>query len=158
MQSLWSNILANEASNPGKFSKRTIDCLATISKSEANLFTQLCQFCFYIDNKLEIVIDNYESNIYKEWGITSESLTHFDSIGLITFTSNIRVTNVPETNSLLISYFNKPSLQLKELSAWKINFTQTGRELAPICGAQPNEEFYDYIVKLWIEKNIIVNN
>jgi len=42
MQSLWSNMLAGQANKPGSFSKRTIEIVATLDKSDAALFTRAC--------------------------------------------------------------------------------------------------------------------
>ena len=39
MQSLWSRLLAGEATSPGTFSKRTVDFIASIDKKDAALFT-----------------------------------------------------------------------------------------------------------------------
>lgn len=41
MQSIWSKVLSGEANRPGAFSKRTVDFLATLDKSDAVLFTKL---------------------------------------------------------------------------------------------------------------------
>jgi hypothetical protein len=41
MQALWSRILAGEANNPGTFSKRTVNLLADLDKSDAEEFASL---------------------------------------------------------------------------------------------------------------------
>jgi hypothetical protein len=41
MQSLWARILAEEANASGRFSKRTVDLVGTLDKSDALLFAQL---------------------------------------------------------------------------------------------------------------------
>jgi hypothetical protein len=48
MQSLWARILAGEANSPGKFSKRTVNLVGSLDKSDAMLFSQLCGFVFVI--------------------------------------------------------------------------------------------------------------
>ena len=39
MQILWARILASEAEVPGSFSKRTLEVLSVLEKTEAHLFT-----------------------------------------------------------------------------------------------------------------------
>src|SRR5687768_4210652 len=42
MQSLWAKLLAGQANQPGTFSKRTIEFVSNLDKSDAQLFTNLC--------------------------------------------------------------------------------------------------------------------
>ena len=46
MQGLWSRVLAGEANVPGSYSKRTVNFLSDLDKSEANLFANLCGFAW----------------------------------------------------------------------------------------------------------------
>ena len=46
MQRLWARILSGEANAPGSFSKRTVNCIAELNQSDAELFTSLCRFTF----------------------------------------------------------------------------------------------------------------
>lgn len=48
MQSLWSSLLAGEATKPGTYSKRTVDFVASMDKKDAELFTKFCQFVWMI--------------------------------------------------------------------------------------------------------------
>ncbi|MFM5177975.1 DUF2806 domain-containing protein [Aeromonas caviae] len=48
MQSLWSRLLSGEATNPGTFSKRTVDFVASMDKKDARLFTDFCQYCWFM--------------------------------------------------------------------------------------------------------------
>ena len=50
MQSLWSKLLAGEANEPGAFSKRTIELVASLDKEDAYLFTTLMGFACYIND------------------------------------------------------------------------------------------------------------
>src|SRR5436190_11025994 len=45
MQWLWSQILAGEANAPGSFSKRTVNCISSITRKEALEFEGFCRFC-----------------------------------------------------------------------------------------------------------------
>jgi Protein of unknown function (DUF2806) len=55
MQSLWARILAREAERPGSFSKRTLDFLAALEKSEAEDFTNLCRYVVEITGKRGLI-------------------------------------------------------------------------------------------------------
>ncbi len=47
LKSIWSKVLAGEANTPNSFSKRTVNLLASLDKSDAELFTSLCGFSFF---------------------------------------------------------------------------------------------------------------
>lgn len=64
MQSLWSRLLSGEATKPGTFSKRTVDFVASMDKKDAQLFTEFCQFCWFISGVLPIpLIMNTDNEI-----------------------------------------------------------------------------------------------
>src|SRR5438874_6222043 len=86
MQVLWAQILSGEANTPGKYSKRTVDYLASLDKSDALLFRALCGFGWYIGQVSPLVFDT-EHELYKTAGIGFTELTHLDNIGLIRFES-----------------------------------------------------------------------
>jgi len=44
MQKLWSQLLAGEVNNPGSFSVRTLNNLATLTKNDALLFRRICSY------------------------------------------------------------------------------------------------------------------
>jgi hypothetical protein len=44
MQTLWAKVPASEAAAPESYSKRTLEALAVLEKSDAHLFTSLCRF------------------------------------------------------------------------------------------------------------------
>ena len=51
MQLLWARILSNEANSPGTYSKRTVNSLGSLDKSDAQLFIKLCGFVFILDKE-----------------------------------------------------------------------------------------------------------
>ena len=52
VQQIWSRILAWESNHPWSFSKRTINAVSIMEKSDAEMFTKLCNFCIWIDSEL----------------------------------------------------------------------------------------------------------
>ena len=84
MQSLWARILAGEANSPGKFSKRTVNLVGSLDKSDAMLFSQLCGFVFMIGNPTPLIYD-LSHKIYTDAQVNFSSVAHLESTGLIHF-------------------------------------------------------------------------
>lgn len=154
MQSLWSSILAGEANVPDSFSKRTIDIVSSLDKYEAELFTQLCSFAIEFGTIIQPLVFDYKENIYSEKHISFTSLDHLESIGLIKF--NIEpmyaLKNLPPKTTL--HYFDylininlpKPHNGNK-IQSGHVLLTLAGRQLAPICGAEFDENFLSYLTE-----------
>src|SRR5207249_1909827 len=85
MQSLWARILAGQANAPGAFSRRTIDAVGNLEKSDAALFTTLCRFAWMFGPDWSPLIYDIDDPVYTRAGINFERLSHLDDIGLITF-------------------------------------------------------------------------
>jgi len=52
MQGLWSRVLAGQANLPGAYSKRAVNFLSGLDKSEADMFTSLCGFGWQLGDYL----------------------------------------------------------------------------------------------------------
>lgn len=163
MQGFWSSLLAGEANSPGSFSKRTVELISTLDKTDANLFTQLCLFSVTGGDIFPLVLD-YKADIYKNKGITFSSLNHLDSLGLIKF-SNLQTFNLqglPQDVTLL--YFGLPisfkliSKSNNDLEIGHVLLTQAGQQLAPICGAQPDMSFLGYLTEHYKKKGLGVTS
>ena len=162
VQVLWSKVLAGEANFPGSFSKRTVNSLASLDKTDAQLFTSLCGFTFEIGNFVPVVFD-YKASIYVEKGINFGTLSHLDDIGLISFESiGFTKYNLPE--AVVITYYGAP-LYIKfkkpadnELKIGCSILTKTGHQLARICGAEPIDGFVDYVIEHWAKQGLTVSS
>lgn len=159
MQSLWSRILAREANSPNTFSKRTINCLSSFDKSEADLFTKLCIFCWQVQGLIPLIYDD-QHEIYNKHGINFSNLSHLDSIGLIRFNSIGEFTRkLPK--KLDVDYYGKQTLLEFPKDSENIfiygraRLTNIGQELAGICGSSPDDEFCEYILGKWKEMGYI---
>jgi hypothetical protein len=156
MQTLWSRLLAGEANQPGKFSKRTIDMLASLDKSDAELFSKICSFVANIDG-LTPLIYNTDAPIYKNYGVNFDSLIHLENIGLIHYNSLRGYSQVGLSKSVYVSYFDKcfhVSLQNdseNEIRLGSVLFSQVGEQLFQIVSASPIDGFEDYLIKNWEE-------
>ena len=154
MQSLWARVLAGEANAPSTYSKRTVNLLSDLDKSEAELFTQLCGFGWIVRSFVPLVFDE-KTEIYNRHGINFNTLSHLESIGLVHFASpnNFKRFNLPKI--CFVHYYDKLLLlELLEeadnaLDIGKIRLTKIGQELAPICGSKPVDGFYEYVKNQW---------
>lgn len=164
MQTLWARVLAGEANSPGTYSKRTVNLLGSLDKADAQLFTNLCGFVWHISDMVYPLIYNEDDSIYNDLEINFSSLTHLDDIGLISFNpiSGFQLTKLPQR--ILASYYKIPmGIEFKKpddnnLGIGKILFTNTGEQLSLICGPQPIDGFYDYVIESWVKNGLILSS
>ena len=159
MQGLWARVLSGEANAPGSFSKRTVNCVAEIDQSDAELFTRLCGFVFVWQTPKSIqqpLIFNDDAWIYTNHGINLASLYHLESIGLIRNLSplaGLKRKNLPK--HCVVTYHGR-SLTLElprdtgnDIKIGNVLLTSVGAELASICASQPVEGFWEYVLHQW---------
>lgn len=162
MQSLWARLLSGEATKPGTFSKRTVDFVSTMDKSDAELFTKLCSFVWMIGIPTALIL-NSGDDIYCKNGITFDTLKHLDSIGLISFEplSGYKRTKFPKYSTIF--YYGQPTTIEFNEDGGEINLgcvllTNLGRELVDLSGSRKNQEFYDYIIQSWYNSGLITSS
>lgn len=154
MQSLWSRILAGEANAPGTYSKRTVNLLSDFDKSDAELFTQLCGFGWTIGGFAPLVFDE-QLEIYNSHGINFRTLSHLKDIGLLKITSLSDFQRVNLPKRFVVHYYSKPLfLEMPKdannrLDIGRMLLTKIGQELAPICGSNSVDGFYEYVKDKW---------
>ena len=155
MQSLWAKLLAGEANSPGRYSKRTVNVLSSMDKSDAVAFKSLCSFCWTEDEVFPLIYDS-DHPIYLEGGLTFRVLKHLDSIGVLSIDklAGFKVQGLPKT--LVMKYhthlvqieFPKPNDN--DLSVGQVLLSKVGRDLVSICDSDdPYPGFMDYVVALW---------
>jgi hypothetical protein len=151
MQSLWASLLSGEASKPGTYSKRTVDFVGSMDKKDAELFAKFCQFTWMIGTPTPLIFDPADE-IYAKNGVTFSDLNHLSNIGLVSFefTAGYLKRGIPKKAAVF--YFGKQTVlefpkETNTLDIGKALFTQAGKELVNICGAQPNDEFYSYCIE-----------
>lgn len=153
MQSLWSRILAGEANEPGKFSKRTINFLASMDKRDAEMFTKLCAFAFYIDGFIPLIVD-IKNDIYKRHAVNFGVLKHLESIGLVGFPGIGNFTRSIDKSKPQTVYYHESSFiidieQAEMLDVGQATFSQVGAELATIVDIDPVPEILDHVLQYW---------
>ena len=158
MQILWSRVLASEANAPGTYSKRTVNFLSDLDKTEAALFSRLCGFCWNIAGVTPLVFDA-RAEIYNRSGMNFETLSHLESIGFIHFNSvgNFSLNGLPK--KFMMIYFGKvlllemPRDGNNSLDFGHVRFTKVGQELRAICDSEPVDGFFDYVMEQWKKYN-----
>lgn len=153
MQELWSRVLAGEANTPGTYSRRTVNFLSDLDKTEAELFTKLCGFVWMVGDFVPLVF-NYRSDIYNKEGINFDSLSHLESIGLVRFTTfGFKRLEIPK--SIDVQYYDKtlnlhmPKDTDNQLDIGSILLTNIGQELVPLCLGKPVKGFWEYVRSRW---------
>jgi hypothetical protein len=156
MQELWARVLAGEANSPGAFSKRTVNFLSDLDKRDAELFSALCGFIWFVGGFNPLVFEPQDP-IYNGRGINFETLTHLDSIGLVQFNGITGFVRQGLPKAFTVAYCGQP-LILKmpnendnTLSIGKVLFTRVGLELVSVCHAPAIEGFTDYVKNKWQE-------
>jgi Protein of unknown function (DUF2806) len=163
MQTLWSKVLAGEANAPGRYSKRTVNALSSLDKSDAELFKNLCSFGWFLGNVVPLVFDVHDS-IYNDAGINFNKLKHLDEIGLISFENltGFRRTKLPQ--KITLSYYGAqvdvafPQPQDNFLNIGRVLLSKTGQELAPVCGSLPQPGFREYVIRKWKSEGLHVTD
>ena len=163
MQSLWARLLSGEATNPGTFSKRTVDFISTIDKKDAALFTTFCQFVWMVGDATPLIYDT-KNEIYTKHGITFAALKHLDAIGLISFESVSGYARTGFGKYAHAFYYGRPTAiefpgdTNNQLETGHVLLTSTGKELVPVCGSSPNQDFYQYVISKWHTEGKILSS
>ncbi|WP_318460877.1 DUF2806 domain-containing protein [Photobacterium leiognathi] len=153
MQTIWANVLAGEANTPGSFSRRTVNLLSDLDKSDAELFQTLCKFGWSIGNFTPLIFDS-QAPIYNDLGINFSTLSHLDSLGLIQFNSLSGFNRQGLPDKFTLAYCGLPLvLEMKngqnQLSIGQVLLSQAGLELAQVVRVPGVDEFYDYVKDQW---------
>lgn len=160
VQSVWAKILAGEAKKKGAFNKRTLEFLATLEKKEADMFTSLCRFVA-LGNP---IIFDYNDEIYKNYDINFQTLSHMDTIGLITFEAltgyGISKFSLPAKfdygETVFILSGKNGENEFGRLKLGKVEFTETGRQLFPLSNADIVPGFAEYLVSQFERQGLSV--
>ena len=164
MQDTWARILAGEANTNGSYTKRTVNMMAELEKSDAVLFSKLVDYCWNFNGDVPIVFDT-DDDIYEKNGITFSKLNHLASIGLVTFETLAGYVQSQDGTGgkFECSYqgtnytIQKPEGKESKVSIGKILFTQQGLELAQVCTRERIDSFEEYVIKKLESDGSIVN-
>lgn len=164
MQTLWSKILAGEANDPGAFSKRTVDLVASLDKTDAQMFTRLGTFVWKISDGFSPIIFDHSHKVFAASDIKFFHLSHLDDIGLVDFDPVVGFHFNRSGRFMSVSYHGREiviDFQKVEGSQLKIGtalLTQIGKQLTPLCGANPSEGYFSFVLSEWLSKGIAVSS
>ena len=159
MQMFWGRLLAVETNNPGTVSKRAVNAVADMDRSDAELFTRLCRFVWEVKGEgKHIPIFDFEDSVYNSAGLSFEPVQNSASMGLVTISStgfNVYREDDDAHSNWVFSYFGR-SLQVPTGKGQRLNIgivmlTDIGRQIASVVGSQqPIEGFYEYCRDKWL--------
>jgi hypothetical protein len=156
MQVVWAKLLSAEATNPGSFSKRTVELVARLEKDDAALFTLIAQYVWQFSTPVPMIFD-LTSAIYKDAGITFDGLAHLEALGLIQYQPLSSYAREWQSGAMLCltSYFDEVLL-IDNLSGAPLSLptghcclTKAGQELYRVCGPKKNVEFLEFVLMRW---------
>lgn len=159
MQDVWAHILAREANSPGTFSRKTVNLVADLDRSDAELFTKLCSFAA---TGWDPLVFDFQDPIYVSNGMNFSRLSHLESLGLVQLgtVAGFKLTNLAKQVRIL--YFDR-ILELtlqneanNDLDYGHVTFTNAGRQLARVVSAAPIAGFLDHVVSKLQAKGIQV--
>lgn len=160
MQELWSRVLAGEANSPGAFSRRTVNLLSDLDKRDAELFMQLCSFCWMIGEDVPLVYD-VQHEVYNRHRINFNTLGHLESLGFVQFDLLAGFRSVKLPKKLRVFYYHKsveltfPNEGENELDLGHVLLTRAGQELARVCGSKPLDGFFDFVYDRWASRSLV---
>lgn len=151
MQTLWAKLLASEANDPKSVSKRTVAIMASLDKADAQLFTKFCSFVWMIGYPTPLIFE-INSGQPSIQGVDFDRIKHLDSIGLVSFEAFAGYVRKGVLKVAQIAYYGRTLLiefpqGVSELKTGKVMLTETGRQLAGVCGSTPSQEYYLEVVQ-----------
>ncbi len=134
MQKIWAKILSGEVENPGRTSLRTLDTLRNMTKRDAEMFRDVCDF----------VIDNfafYDKEYVQSYdALRYDNLLHLQDCGLINVGPLRAAFTWNDMDNFLISRYQNTALRIsrnekakKVLEIPGVLLTTAGRELFRIA-------------------------
>lgn len=152
VQVLWGRILAGEVRNPGSFSRRTLASVYLLSREEANKFTKLCSAVWEIPEGPTPFLFHRLDGSAQFVDLGFQDLCDLEHAGLIRHCDNPggyfidNVDNPDSPSTMAASYLGRSFVitfhhPREQLQIGKVLLTSLGKELFPISGAVPNEEY-----------------
>lgn len=160
MQSLWSRILAGEANSPGAFSRKTVNLLADLGKTDAALFSTLCGFVWKVHVDVAPLVLDYRKEFYSRHGIDFDSLFHLESLGLLRFSSLQTFLFGDLPKKVTASYYGRTAELVfrrdtdNEITIGHVLLTRSGLELARVANSGPVDGFFEFVYDDWAGRGL----
>ena len=82
LQNLWASVISVESNTPKSISKRTLDVLASLDASDAELFRKLGSFCYDLGGPT-LINSKSVNSIFEANGFNFSALSHLVALGLL---------------------------------------------------------------------------
>ena len=160
MQELWAKVLAGEANAKGSYSKRTVDVVSQLEKSDAELFGRFCSHVWEINVLQPLVFfENKSPEDRKSHEIVYSELLHLDDIGLVSFSSatNLIIGSMPERYK--VKYFGVDVNVIDErpntvkLNVGHVALTDVGSQLFNIVNARGHKSILNDTLQAMLKSN-----
>lgn len=156
MQTLWARLLAGEVARPGSYSLRTLQLVRMLRKSDAELFTRFCSYVwtYYPEGAMTHIYNEQTDELLKSKGFHFGDFLHLQSLGLIEGAGALIIYAIETSEPHEFLYYGKRHLitALPPVHLYMRPLTDIGRELAPISGSEPDEEYRVALVEFWIRR------
>lgn len=156
MRKIWSTLLAGEANSHGSFSRKTIECTATLEKSDAEDFAKLCSFVGIAGGPLPLIYD-FSEEPFTSHGIRLSHLRELENLGLVNIDFHgVHMVRMPE-NAISIRIGSKaycvfgPPDKPFEFIHGRVRFTRVGEELFRIQQPTEIDGLIEHLFKHWKE-------
>lgn len=156
MKQIWSKLLAGEVAKPGSFKPRTLQTVKSLTPEEARMFTTMCSFSFVTgDDNYFFPIFSHDFFVFvRKHGLSTKTETHLKNIGLLSHSKVFKTADDEDGDLITVHYFSKayytsPKLKdgYKRVALEKYPFTEIGKELVSISGAEPNENYIKCLIE-----------
>ena len=143
MKVLWAKILAGEIKSPESYSKRTLDILVNLSKSEAELFVKVSQFILRSEGDYYIF-----KRPWDEFGISVNDIIELVEAGILQSNIDLQmvINNNEDRPSINIIENGKQSYKLVIPPLGQVTFpilslTTAGKQLSRLIDIIPNDKY-----------------
>jgi hypothetical protein len=163
IQEIWARILAGEVTQPGSFSKRTLETVKTLSANEAQLFVKCCPFVWngedLEDRAFPIIFVGDKTKFPTQAGLNFTALQILQAAGLMVIGQFV-ITH--PGNLYHIEYFGSrylltlPERNIFQFPTGQALFTEAGKELLRMIKAEPDREYEQSIIEYWQKNERIV--
>lgn len=159
---LWAQLLAGEANKPGSYSRKTVNILGDMSRTDAQLFANLCRFQLILGATAERlpVITNRATNIYEKYGVTSKGLDVLREIGLVSYSGEplggVSFGMVAKCGLLghsegMLHFVRRDGTGApSEVDVGSVTFSRSGAEMSNLClPLRTPPEFVNALLEEW---------
>lgn len=166
MATLWAQLLAGEANNPGSYSRKTVNILADMEPEDARSFSALCRFQIMVHSnnidRLPLVLDT-DTDFYVRHGVARSSLLALHDLQLIHL-ATVRPGAIGLGATAGCTYFalsdgfiglvsDDGQNKNCEISLGNVSFTKTGSEMSNLClPLETPPGFVDFLISKWDEE------